>query len=302
MTRFKIIDFFLRFYYLIVDDWQVRIGWEKKLPTKRSPHCLRLCSYRASKCSPKVYWCHLCRSFWTLYGRIPRPPHLWYCHRRLPEGGFYSQYSSDTVQSKSWLLLYFWSYLDGYITNLSSMTNAVCVRTCPTSANIPSQCLSDGLSTSPCVAGLFTPSYPSFAVDSYCVPNNATNINIESLFSGDAYEAWVYDMDTAWIVLLCSAGAAIILSLMFFIFVRMCASFIIWLSVVIAIGGMITVGVFFILTAKGVVVDDYVYDHLDGLSYNTLIIVGSAILVAAFLLFLLVLCLHSRLSMGTKAV
>lgn len=61
-------------------------------------------------------------------------------------------------------------------------------------------------------------------------------------------------------------------------------------------------GVFFILTAKGVVIDDYVYSHLSDLSYNTLLIVGSAVIVAAFLFFLLVLCLHSRLTMGTKAV
>jgi hypothetical protein len=109
-------------------------------------------------------------------------------------------------------------------------------------------------------------------------------------------------MSTAWIVLLLSAAAAIVLSLLFFVFVRICASFIIWLAVVVAIGGMLTVGVFFILTAKGVVIDDYVYQHLSDISYDTLIVVGSAILVAAFLLFLLVLCLHSRLTMGTKAV
>ena len=109
-------------------------------------------------------------------------------------------------------------------------------------------------------------------------------------------------MSTGWIVLLLAAAAGIILSLLFFGFVRLCAGFIIWLAVVIAIGGMVTIGVFFILTAKGVVIDDFVSSHLSDVAYNTLIITGSVVLVGAFLLFLLVLCLHSRITMGIKAV
>ena len=109
-------------------------------------------------------------------------------------------------------------------------------------------------------------------------------------------------MKTAWIILAVSIGAAIILSLLFLIFVRCCAQFVIWVSVVLAIGGMIVIGVFFILTAKGVVIDDYIKDRLSDFSYDALIIVGSILLGMAFFLFLLVLCLHSRITMGARAV
>ena len=109
-------------------------------------------------------------------------------------------------------------------------------------------------------------------------------------------------MKTAWIILVVAIGAAICLSLIFLVFVRCCANFVIWLSVVVAIGGLITIGVFFILTAKGIVVDDYVKERLADFSYDTLIIVGSVLFVIAFLLFMLVLCLHSRITMGAKAV
>jgi hypothetical protein len=172
------------------------------------------------------------------------------------------------------------------------------VQACPSAGGL-TPCLPDGQS---CLLGVFTPAYSSFALDSYCLPSNMTNINLESLFGPDAFESWAYDLQTGWVLLAVSALAAILLSLLFLLFVRICAGFIIWLTAVVAIGGLATVGVFFILTAKGVVIDDFVYDNLTTLSYNTLIITGSISIAGAFLLFLLLLCLHSRVTMGAKAV
>lgn len=99
-----------------------------------------------------------------------------------------------------------------------------------------------------------------------------------------------------------AAGAAIVLSIIFFLFVRCCAGPIIWLAILIFIGGMITIGVFFILQAKGVTVPDFIAASLSSISYNTLIIVGSCLLGGAVLVLLLVVCLRSRISMGAKAV
>ena len=86
-------------------------------------------------------------------------------------------------------------------------------------------------------------------------------------------------MKSAWIILAIAIGASIFLSLLFLIFVRCCAQTIIWLSVVLAVGGLIVIGVFFILTAKGIVIDDYVKDRLSDFSYDALIIVGTCIII-----------------------
>ena len=55
-------------------------------------------------------------------------------------------------------------------------------------------------------------------------------------------------------VLVLAALAAMILSLLFYVFVRCCTGTVIWVTIIVGIAGMLTVGVFFILQAKGVVV------------------------------------------------
>jgi len=118
----------------------------------------------------------------------------------------------------------------------------------------------------------------------------------------DSIGTWIYDLQTGWAVLVAAAGAAIVLSIIFFLFVRCCAGPIIWLAIIILIGGMITVGVFFILEAKGVTVPDFIASSLSTISYDTLIIVGSSLIGGAVLVLLIVICLRSRISMGAKAV
>jgi hypothetical protein len=105
-----------------------------------------------------------------------------------------------------------------------------------------------------------------------------------------------------WIILVVAAAGAMLLSLIFFLFVRCCTGPIIWLAIFIFIGGMITIGVFFILEAKGVTVPSFIASTLTTLSYNTLIIVGSCLLGGAVLVLLLVICLRSRIQTGAKAV
>ena len=65
---------------------------------------------------------------------------------------------------------------------------------------------------------------------------------------------------------------------------------------------MLTVGIFCILEAKGVVVSDFVTNNLSQFSYDTLIIAGSCFIAGSVLLALLVCCLRSRIAIGAKAV
>ena len=65
---------------------------------------------------------------------------------------------------------------------------------------------------------------------------------------------------------------------------------------------MLTIGIFCILEAKGVVVSDFVSQNLSSFSYDTLIIAGSCLIGGSVLLVLLVICLRTRISIGAKAV
>lgn len=103
-------------------------------------------------------------------------------------------------------------------------------------------------------------------------------------------------------MLVAAAVAAMLLSMIFFLVVRCCTGPIIWLAITIFIGGMITIGVFFILEAEGVTVPEFVADTLSTLSYDTLIIVGSCLLGASVLVLILVICMRGRIAMGAKAV
>jgi len=129
-----------------------------------------------------------------------------------------------------------------------------------------------------------------------------SDVNLSTIFDLDSYEQWAYDLREGWPVLLVAVFAAILLSLLFFVLVRICAGPIIWISIILAILGMLAVGIFFILEAKGVIISDFVSSNLSQFNYDTLIIAGSCLIAGSVLLALLVICLRTRISVGAKAV
>ena len=56
---------------------------------------------------------------------------------------------------------------------------------CPTASNPSVSCLGDN---SLCPGGTFTGNYDSITVDSYCLPNDIKNVNIQALFGPDPYQ------------------------------------------------------------------------------------------------------------------
>lgn len=61
-------------------------------------------------------------------------------------------------------------------------------------------------------------------------------------------------------------------------------------------------GILFILQAKGISISSYVSGSISTLSYNSLIIIGSGFIVVGALLALIVICMRSRIALGSKAV
>ena len=188
----------------------------------------------------------------------------------------------------------------GFLPVSDSLTNAVCVAKCPTTALLPMPCLPDSVT---CQGGTFTPLYTAFALQSYCVPNSlGNNYNLESIFNFSYFDQWAYDLREGWSLLVVSAFASIVLCLLFYVFVRICTGPIIWICIVVSILGLLTVGIFFILQAKGVVVADVISQNLSSFDYNTLIITGVVLIIIAVLMTPLVVCLKSRIAIGAKAV
>ena len=85
-----------------------------------------------------------------------------------------------------------------------------------------------------CITGVFTNTVETFNFDNYCVPDTS---NISSFFDSNALKAWASDLSRAWYVLVVAAFAAVLLSLLFLVFVRCCAGVMIWMMIIVAILG-----------------------------------------------------------------
>ncbi len=103
-------------------------------------------------------------------------------------------------------------------------------------------------------------------------------------------------------VLVGAGVAAMISSLLFLVFIRCCAGIVIWFFIFVAVAGLETVGILFILEAKGVKISSFISDNLSTLSYNSLIIIGSGMIAAGVLIAILTICLRSKIALGSKSV
>jgi hypothetical protein len=128
------------------------------------------------------------------------------------------------------------------------------------------------------------------------------NQDIWQSLNSNILNAWAYDLNSGWLVLLSAAIIAMAASLFFLIVVRCCTGLIIWVFIIICLLGMELIGILFILQAKGINVSSYVSNSVSTLSYNSLIILGSGLIVSGVLLSLIVLCMRSRIELGSKAV
>ena len=160
----------------------------------------------------------------------------------------------------------------------------------------PVSCLTD---TSSCLNGTITPAYSSVALGNYCIPVSS---NLEGILDLNSFERWAFDIREGWVVLVVSLFVAIFLSFMFLLVVRWCAVPLIWLSIFLLISSTLTVGILFILEARGVTVSSFISSNLPALTFDALLTLGIYLIVTALFLTLLVICLRSRIMMGANAV
>lgn len=103
-------------------------------------------------------------------------------------------------------------------------------------------------------------------------------------------------------VLVGAAVIAMVASLLFLLVIRCCSGGIIWVSIFICIVGLELVGILFILQSQGITINQFVTDNLSKLSFNSLIIIGSGFIAGGVLIALIVVCLRSRIALGSKSV
>lgn len=196
--------------------------------------------------------------------------------------------------------MYWFNYLDGYFPTEGSISNAVCVEQCPTSVNQTLKCLTDDVK---CFNGTIISTYATSNIDLFCLPTtNINSVDIFQQFNSNVFNAWATDLRLGWLVLVGAAVAAMILSLIFLTMMRFCGRCIIWVSITVCILGMALIGILFILQAKGIVLNSYISENLSKLSYDSLIIIGSGFCGGSALLALIVICLRTRINIGSKSI
>jgi hypothetical protein len=130
----------------------------------------------------------------------------------------------------------------------------------------------------------------------------ADNINIEVYFNFNAFEQWGFELREGWPILVVAIFASIILAVIFLFLLRCCAVPIIWLFIVIGVLSMLLIGIYFILTARGVVISTFLEANLSQFSFDSMLTVGIILIGVAVLMGLIVICLSSRITMGANAV
>lgn len=133
-------------------------------------------------------------------------------------------------------------------------------------------------------------------------PQLSNGQSLTSFFDFNTFELWTYDVQRGYLVLAGAAVAAIVLSFIFLCLLRCCTKIIIWVSIALVLLFLCALGVMMILQSQGIHVSQYLPFDIAALTQTVLIIVGSCLLGAALLFFVIVLCLGSRISMGAAVV
>lgn len=122
-------------------------------------------------------------------------------------------------------------------------------------------------------------------------------------FSSKIITVWAFDLLNGWPVLVGSFVVSIVMSIIFLLIIRCCVTVLIWIFIVIAFIGLELIGILFILEAKGINISAKLSETIiSTLSYDTLLIVGIVLIVIGVLFLLLVICLRTKIMLGSKAV
>lgn len=109
-------------------------------------------------------------------------------------------------------------------------------------------------------------------------------------------------MSVGWLILVVVSVSAVLLSVLFFLMVKWCPAVTIWSFMFVFMGGMVTLGFFFLLQSKGVAIPRFIAQSIVSIPSNTLTIVGGCLIAAGLLALLLAICLRHRIAIGTKTL
>lgn len=131
---------------------------------------------------------------------------------------------------------------------------AVCVETCPNSPGMVIKCL--GSICSPNI----TSQYGSIDIGNLvCIPN-PQEYTMEQTVNSNLVTRVFSDIKVCWPIFLGSVAASVLLGFVYFVFLRVCAGIMVWLSLLVAVGGTLAIGIYMYLYTKGIKIVNIPYE------------------------------------------
>lgn len=188
------------------------------------------------------------------------------------------------------------SFPVAYLPNISSLNfTAVCLKQCPTVANTTVDCLG-----SICGAPIVAP-YKSLSLgDVVCIPDPTDNSVVQAVNTNILTRVFA-DIKVCWTIFLGALGASFILGFIYFLFMRICAGVVVWLSIFTFVLGTLAIGIYMFMYTKGVRLVEVPF-NLSQYSRDSLEYTSYALWFLSFLSLLIVVCAWSRIRLAIAVV
>ena len=190
----------------------------------------------------------------------------------------------------------------------------VCVKSCPTNSN--DTVLNYFSNTTQYTSNYlnFSDSHYTFSgkyqctdyLNRFCLPGSSQTedyayaySNVTSFINISKIQQWLGDVYTVWQVIFIVAGATIVISFIYMIFLRLCIGFIVWTSILLTIGFIGVLGAFFQWAAYNVYNSDTDPDTVSNLKILAYVLYAVA---GVILIYILYMCNRIRLAVAIMKV
>ena len=140
----------------------------------------------------------------------------------------------------------------------------------------------------------------------FCLPGSSQTedyayaySNVTSFINISKIQQWLGDVYTVWQVIFIVAGATIVISFIYMIFLRLCIGFIVWTSILLTIGFIGVLGAFFQWAAYNVYNSDTDPDTVSNLKILAYVLYAVA---GVILIYILYMCNRIRLAVAIMKV
>jgi hypothetical protein len=178
-----------------------------------------------------------------------------------------------------------------------SVISVACVSECPTNGSLLNNCTgwNDYCNNA---SGAPTANYSTIKIgDVYCSPDPTSVPGVTQVTSGASLTQSVEDVKNAKYVLIGAIGAAFILGIIYFVFLRFCAGVVIWLSLIFFVLSMIAIGVYMFLFTEGIELIKVPF-NLSTANKDSMRIASYVLWAVSVLVIILTIVLYKTIKLG----